>query len=178
MPDTLTAASVRLSALPRRTPTALDYRPDRAALDTLRDDLGVDALRKVRLFGTLSPLARADWALDAQCGATVVQPCVVSGEPVTTRIDVPVVRLWTESFEEPVDAETEMPEDDTVEPLPKSLDLLTLVRETLALALPDYPRSPDAAFDGHDTAPPDWDAAPEAENPFAALAPLRSPKED
>ena len=42
--------------------------------------------------------------------------------------------------------EVEMPEDDTVEPMPEVIDLAEVAAEALALALPLYPRAPGADF--------------------------------
>lgn len=168
------AKPIRLSSLPRTAATEVDLRPAAGPLEALRADLGLLGLRKVSLRGTLEPEGRTDWRLAATLGATVVQPCVVTLEPVTTRIDQPVERLYSAGFRFPAEAETEMPEDDTVEPLPEALDLMAVLRESLALALPDFPRADAAAFGGAETRPPG--AAPiedEAESPFAALSALK-----
>jgi uncharacterized metal-binding protein YceD (DUF177 family) len=72
----------------------------------------------------------------------VVQPCVVTLEPVTTRIEEPVERRFRAELPEPLPgAEVEMPEDDALEPLPETLDLGRVMTEALALAVPEYPRA-------------------------------------
>jgi uncharacterized metal-binding protein YceD (DUF177 family) len=104
----------------------------------------------------------------------VVQPCVVTAEPVTTRLDETVERRYLADLEEPTGEEAEMPEDDTLEPVPVVLDLSAVLAEALALALPIYPRAPGAALDEAVFAAPgiapmtDQDA-----KPLAALAALR-----
>jgi hypothetical protein len=47
-----------------------------------------------------------------------------------------------------------MPEDDTTEALPERLDLSAVMAEALALALPDYPRAPDAEMETGNSPPP------------------------
>ncbi len=88
-----------------------------------------------------------DWRLEAKLGATVVQPCVVTAEPVTTRIDDPVTRRYLAQMPEPQGDEVEMPEDDSAEPLPDVLDLSAVMAEALALALPLYLTSARCGID-------------------------------
>ena len=99
----------------------------------------------------------------------MVQTCVITQVPVTTRIDTPVTRLFLRKIPVIEAAETEMPDDDTVETLTPELDPGAVMAEALSIALPDYPRAdgariPDAYSD------PGSDERP---NPFAALAALR-----
>jgi uncharacterized metal-binding protein YceD (DUF177 family) len=47
---------------------------------------------------------------------------------------------------DPEGDEAEMPEDDTVEPMPEVIDLAEVAAEALSLALPLYPRAPGAEF--------------------------------
>jgi uncharacterized metal-binding protein YceD (DUF177 family) len=170
------AAKLRLSALSPKTPTAFDIVPDAEALADLRDRLDLSALRKVRLAGEIAPEGRHDWRLAAHLGATVVQPCAVTLEPVTTRIEEEVARRYLAEWHEAQEAEAEMPEDDTAEPLPEVVDLMAVLEEALSLALPAFPRAPGAELEQTRAAPPGaapLDDAQERENPFAALAALK-----
>ena len=97
---------------------AFELRPDEAARAETAKRLDLLALRKLTFAGQVTPTGARDLTLDAKLGATVVQPCVVTGEPVTTRIDVPVLRRYLAEMEEPEGDEVEMPEDDNAEPLP------------------------------------------------------------
>ena len=170
---------LRLSDLPQRRPTAARLVPDDGQLAMLAERLGVDALRKVVLDLALTPGPGRDWTLDGTLGATILQPCRVTTDPVTTRVDASVARRYSPDYAPPEDDEAEMPEDDTLEPLPATLDLGALLEEELALAIPPFPRA-----DGADTldltvAPPG--AVPltdEREKPFAGLAALRARMED
>ena len=112
----------------------------------MASELGIPGVKKLRFEGTLAPLGQRDWRLEATLGATVVQDCVVTLDPVTSRIDEAVSRSYLSDLHEITTGETEMPEDDTQEPLPETLDLAEVMIEALALALPPYPRSEGAAL--------------------------------
>lgn len=108
-------------------------------------------------------------------GATAVQACVVTLEPVTTRIDTEISRLYTAADEViPEASEIEMPDDDSVEPIPETLDLIDVLTEALAIALPDYPRAENAVLEqaqfAEDGVTPMTD---DDAKPFAALAALK-----
>ena len=102
-------------------PVAFDLRPDEATRSEIAARLDLLGLRKVSFAGEVAPAGSRDLQLEGKLGATVVQPCVVTGDPVTTRIDVPVVRRYLAEMEEPEGDEVEMPEDDSAEPLPASI---------------------------------------------------------
>ncbi|MDJ1007111.1 MAG: DUF177 domain-containing protein [Paracoccaceae bacterium] len=160
--------------LPSRAALRFSHTPDAAAIADIVELLELRSLRKVRLEGWLSPADREDWALDATLGATAVQSCVVTLEPVTTRIDARVARRYLAEAPISEDGETEMPEDDTVEALPELIDLQKVFSEALALALPDYPRAEGAELGAKDFPPPG--VAPltdDAVHPFAALKALK-----
>jgi len=121
-----------------------------------------------------SPIGQKDWALTAKLGATVVQDCVVTLEPVTTRIDEDVHRQYIADFVVSDAAEVEMDEDDTIEELPSTLDLVAVMIEALSLALPAFPRAPDASLDDAQfTEPGQAPMTDEDAKPFAGLGALR-----
>ena len=64
-----------------------EYTPSADDMQKMKEALGLSALKKLRFQGTLTPGPGRDWTLDAQLGATVIQPCRVTLLPVTTRID-------------------------------------------------------------------------------------------
>lgn len=145
-------------------------------MEELSTALDLVSLRKLRFEGVLSPHAATDWIVKARLGATVTQACVVTLDPVTTRIEEDVVwqlvRDWRE--EEPVGEEVEMPEDETRIPLGDEIDLMALMQEALALALPAYPRSADARAAEARVAPPGVAPLTDQEvKPFAGLAELK-----
>jgi uncharacterized metal-binding protein YceD (DUF177 family) len=118
-------------------------------------------------------------ALRATLEAVVVQPCSVTLAPVTTRIEEPVLRRYMPDLPMPdPGSETEMPEDDSLEPLPDAIDLAAVLAEALALALPPFPRAPGAAFGAAVFAPPGVAPLTDADaSPFAVLR-GRPPDED
>lgn len=170
----MTPHEIPLARLGRAQDTDIALEPDAAARQRMADDLSVRSVRKLRFTGRLTAVGKYDWHLRARLGATVVQDCVVTLEPVTTRIDVDVARDYVADMPEPTVEDFEIPEGDTPEPLPRTLDLMALASEALALALPDYPRAQgvelgQAVFAAPGVAPmTDEDA-----KPLAGLAALR-----
>lgn len=166
---------LRLADLPTRKATKVLYAPDAIQMGALAAELELTALRKLRLEGMLTPMGKTDWQLDARLGATVVQPCVVTLEPVTTRIDEDVRRRYIADWQPPTEAEAEMLEDETIEALPAALDLAQVAAEALTLAVPDFPRVEGAALDrvnyAEDGVIPLSD---EDVKPFAGLAALKA----
>ena len=122
-------------------PVAFELVPDAAALGDLASTLDLRGLRKLRFKGTLAPTGAKDLTLDATLGATVVQDCVVTGDPVTTRLEERVLRSFVWGMEMPTEDEVEMPEDDSAEPMPPEIDLEAVMAEALSLALPPWPRA-------------------------------------
>jgi uncharacterized metal-binding protein YceD (DUF177 family) len=164
---------LRTATLGGRKPTRFDFRPDAAQRNALALVLGISAIPALRFKGEVRPLGRSDLVLDARLEATVVQPCVISLAPVTTKIEAPVLRKYLRDFALPEDDESEMPEDDTSEPLPDSIDPGAVMTEALALALPDYPRAPGAVHGEAAVAPPGAVPLRDADlKPFAGLADL------
>lgn len=166
---------LRLAALSADRSHDFRLEPDAETRADLLKTLDLQGLRKLSFAGTLTPEDRADWRLQAHLGATVVQSCVVTLAPVTTRIETDIRRLYlARPAVIPEGDESEMPEDDTTEPLPETLDLVDVLTEALALALPDYPRAEGATLEQAQFAAPG--VAPmrdEDTKPFAALAALK-----
>ncbi len=185
-----------LAELRRAGGKAFALTPDPARLREIAEDLGLRQLRKLRFTGHISPQGTSDWRLEGQLGATVTQACSVSLDDVVTRIDTNVVRRYLADLPELTTEEAEMPEDDSIEPLPAKIDLFAVMLEALALALPDYPRSAQSlraeevmgsteggtedgehprvySADPPNTAPFDAPPTPKTTTPLAALQGLR-----
>lgn len=168
-------SSLRVADLSQNAPTAFDLAPDAAEMARIAEDLGLAGLRKLRFAGEIEAHGRRDWLLTGRLGATVVQPCVVTLDPVVTRIDTDVRRLFLAEMPEPEAAEVEMPEDDTLEPLGDRIDPGAVMREALALALPLYPRKQAADLgEAVFTEPGKRPLTDEDTRPFAGLADLRA----
>jgi len=165
---------LKLSDLATGKPTPFALAPDAAQRAAIAQALNIPKLRKLQFDGQLSPIGQKDWALTAKLGATVVQDCVVTLEPVTTRIDEDVHRQYIADFVVSDAAEVEMDEDDTIEELPSTLDLVAVMIEALSLALPAFPRAPDASLDDAQfTEPGQAPMTDEDAKPFAGLGALR-----
>ncbi|OAN84602.1 hypothetical protein A8B78_06905 [Jannaschia sp. EhC01] len=163
-----------LARLSRASDTEFSLEPDAETRKRIADALSLRGLKKLRFTGRLTAVGKYDWHLQGQLGATAVQECVVTLEPVTTRIDVEVERSYLENMPEPTVEDFEIPEDDTAEPLPQTLDLHDLMTEALALALPDYPRAEGVALgQAVFAAPGVKPMTDEDAKPLAGLAALR-----
>jgi len=175
LPAQVPAHVMRLGDLPARRATEALLEPGPQERAAIAAALGLTGLRKMRFAARLAPEGGRDWILDGTLGATVVQPCVVTLAPVSTRIDERVTRRYLAAFELPEGGtEVEMPEDDVSEPLPQTLDLYAVAIEALALALPQFPRSEEAAMaEARFAAPGIAPMTDEETRPFAGLADLR-----
>lgn len=163
------ARPIRVADLTARSPMPFDLVLEPEEIAALAADIGADAVRKLRFRGALTPKGQHDWVLTADMGATVVQPCVVTLAPVTTRIDEPVTRSFVAGLPVPDETEAEIPEDDTLEPLGPVIDPGLVLAEALALAMPLYPRAPGAGFDDVSFTPDGPAALDDRIRPFAAL---------
>lgn len=168
------STALRVADLPQNAPTVFEIRPEGETLTALAQELGLNALRKLRFAGEIRASGKRDWILQATLGATVVQDCVVTLEPVTTRIDQKVERRYLAGFEDPGEEEAEMPEDETSEALGSHIDPFAVMVEALSLAIPAYPRKDGEALgEAVFTAPGVAPMRDEDTKPFAALAALK-----
>ena len=167
-------SQLRIADLASRKPTRFALKPDAPARAALATSLNILEIRKLTLDGEIAPQGGRDWHLSGKLGATVVQACVVTLEPVVTRLDETFTRSYVSDFDVPDSGEVEMPEDDSVEAIPEILDLEALMAEALSLALPGFPRKDGAelgeAVYAQDGATPMTD---DDAKPFAGLSALR-----
>lgn len=130
--------------------TVIDIEADadeRAALARRFGLLALDSLTaKVGLTPVDGGLVRVHGALAAE----VTQACVVTLEPVTTRIEASFERLYgAEPPEEAGGLITDADTEEAPEPFTDgAVDVGEAVAEQLALELDPFPRAPGAAFDG------------------------------
>ncbi|MBN8633341.1 MAG: DUF177 domain-containing protein [Rhodobacterales bacterium] len=136
----------RTGGLSPRKPTRFSYRPDQQERAALADDLGLIALHALDLTGEVRPVGRDELLLEAMLTATADQACSITLAPVPAKVSEPVRRRYVAGLATPEGEETEMPEDDSLEPMPEVIDLAEIAAEALALALPLYPRAPGAEF--------------------------------
>lgn len=178
-PTTITADPVLFSrpvdveSIPKNGIFKFEEAPSEAELIRIKPFLGLLGLRKMRLTGEIMPLGKKGWEVSAMLGASVTQECVVTLEPVKTRIDVPVRVRFLPAEMIPEDRpETELDED--IEPLERVIDLGKIAIEALIMALPDYPRKENAALDVGSAIPDGAEPIRDEDlKPFAGLAGLK-----
>ena len=163
---------VRLDRLARRDAHGFELVPDAEARARIAAHLGARSVGKMRFEGEIEPAGAEGWRLCGSLGASVVQSCVVTLEPVKTRVDVEVARLY-QPMAAGAEVEVDPGEDEDVEDLPRTLDLGAVAVEELSLALPDYPRAEGAELEGAED-----DGDDDRPAPFAALAALRDKLEE
>lgn len=165
----------RVASLSARKPSRFNLVPTAAERAAMAAELDLLDLPAFALKGEIRPAGKADFALEAQMEARVVQPCSVTLQPVTTTISEPVARHYIKDYTPPEGDEVEIPEDDSLDALPDVIDVTAVALEALALALPLYPRAPgatlgEAVFAEPGTAP----LKDEDLRPFAGLADLKA----
>lgn len=166
--------ALRVADLPAGSPVMVEITAGDDERADLARKLDLVALRKLRFAGTIRPSGTRDWELVGRLGATVVQPCVATLQPVTTRIDTDVTRRYLADFKEPEETEIEMPADETAETLGSHIDPAQVMAEALALALPLYPRADGVDPVDINVTEAGKDAMTDADaKPFAGLAGLR-----
>ncbi|MGH1354079.1 MAG: YceD family protein, partial [Thalassovita sp.] len=164
--------SLRVADLPQSKPSYFELVPDAAALSAIAQELDLRGLRKLRFKGKITATGDRDWLLEANLGATVIQNCVVTLEPVTTRLEEPVIRRFLAALPEQTeeDEEIEMSEDDSIEALGAEIDPAAVMIEALALHLPLYPRAEGAVLGETLHTEPGKEALSDADlKPFAGL---------
>lgn len=156
---------------------------ERKALAKRFDLIALDSFKAEGTVRTLSDGRRA--VLDGHIVARVVQPCVVTLEPVAAEIDESFTVEYADDvasaeIQKEIDLDPDMP--DPPDPLEgEAIDVGEAAAEHLALALDPYPRAPGAelpgaaapqgaAGTGENPAKPEGSAA--ANSPFVALARL------
>lgn len=169
------STTIKFSELKPNSELDFEIRPEQGFLEELAERFELISLQKVILKARLRPKGKNDWKLSGRLGASVVQSCVVTLDPVTTRIEEPFSRTFLSEWELPEEAEAEMPEDETLEPIPEVLDLLQMLSEVLALVIPPYPRKEGVELETSQFSAPG--IAPMTDDdakPFAGLAELKS----
>lgn len=129
----------------------IEARPDeRAALAQRFDILAINHLRA---GGVIRPQASGRVKLEGHLSAEVVQTCVITLEPVTAVIDVPLERLYgfdvTEHIESGIkevflDLADDFPAETLIDDI---VDVGAAAAEQLALELDLYPRKAGAVFE-------------------------------
>lgn len=164
---------LRRTALAQRKPTRFTLTPDASELQAIAQALGIDSIKHASFKGEIRPKGRADFALVGDLDATVVQACIITLAPVTTNLRESVTRFYVADWQEPEAEESEVPEDDSAEPLGDEIDVGAVMIEALALALPQYPRAKGAELGSFVAAPSGAEPLTDEKiRPFSGLADL------
>ncbi len=116
------------------------YQPGDEELAELAANNGWRKLEIDEFGGELTPNEEG-WELNAHLLGTLTQFCVISGAPVKFALNLELERIYHSQMPElPKDLALEDDTDVNIEPLPKLLDLNTLISEEILLEAPDYPR--------------------------------------
>jgi len=138
---------------------------------------GLSEVRSLTAEVTVSRVAGGAFAVDGRVAATIVQPCVVTLEPVEQSFAEPIALQLVEEGS-PLAPPPPKPGSETlVDDGPGAdvisgsvVDLGAIVLEHFALGIDPYPRAPGAAL------PPEVaDPDASADSPFAVLAGLSKP---
>lgn len=138
-PDPLTHR-LRVAHLNPRAANDFALRPGPEARAAIAAELDLLQLPQLEFQGRITAEGGDGWLLQGRLRARVVQPCVVTLAPVSTRLDEDIRRRYSPHLAAPESDEVEMP-DETLEPLGQFIDLSAVMIEALALALPEYPRA-------------------------------------
>jgi len=166
---------ISLKGIPKTKHVPFDITFTENDMSQVAAILSALSVKKMRISGKISPLDKKDWLLSATVGATVTQSCVVTLDPVQTRVDAPIELKYVADYEtENAESVTEMAVDEMVEPLSEEIDLVNIAIEAIALALPDYPRSENASLETAVFAEPGVKPMTDEDTkPFASLASLK-----
>ena len=165
---------IAVSDLDIGAPVEFTVRPTPDDLTRIAEFIGATAASKTRLVAKLTMHRDGSVDLAGSLGATVQQACVVTFAPVRTRIEEPVERRFVVEQPDLPDEHQMAEDDDVIENLGKYIDLGAILVEDLALALPPFPRAPDAELQIQNFSAPGIDPMTDEDaKPFAALAELR-----
>ncbi|BCW89118.1 hypothetical protein sos41_22730 [Alphaproteobacteria bacterium SO-S41] len=152
-----------------------------AELLTLAAWLGIPRVFALRADLEVERVSSSEVAVSGTFFADVELTCGVSLEDFRQKLDGPVSgrfrkpdgRAPKHEAEEAAEIVIDLDTEEPGEWRPQGVDLGGLIAEELSLALPEFPRKPDATLDLTEAAAPD-----EKPNPFAVLTRLKTPPRD
>ncbi len=168
-------AEMTATSLDTRCPSCFVLAPDKASRLWIAEDLDVLDVLYLRFSGQIATVDQThEWRLAARLSSRVVQRCILSLEPVRCIIETQVERRYL-GGQAAVLPGTDgcIPDDLSVEPLPPIIDLYEIVRETLILEMPEYPRKSTAETFVHSTSCLEDEGQEMNKKPFAMLGKLR-----
>lgn len=164
----------RTTALSHRKPTRFRWVAPEEARRALARELDLPAIAHLSVEGEIRPEGAQDFRLEARLSAQVTQACGITLAPVPATLEEAVLRRYQAGWADPAGEDVEMPEDDSLEPMPAVIDIAAVAAEALVLALPPYPRAPGAELGEAVYAAPGIEPLRDEDlRPFAALARLQ-----
>lgn len=175
------------------------YEANEAECASLAERFGITAVRNLEADAVLRRKGRNDLIrLEGRFTAEVVQPCVVTLEPVTEAVEESFeLRFTLDPRKAQGESETSGAPDVVIDPEaedppelvdPGGIDVGEVIAQQLSVAINPYPRLPGATLEqevlsaGPDAAKAEGTEAeeekPAKENPFAVLKTLKSGKKD
>ena len=170
---------VRFSELNQSKPFEFHFMLSNQKVSDLIKRLDLLDLKKVSLFGILSPININEWTLKAELRATAKQKCVISFNPVQTIVHEKINRTFSSSVLKnnlAVDDDGASPVvfDDTLHEFNDEIDLADIIFEELTLTLPLYPKLEGAELGSYSVTEPGVKPLTEENlKPFAQLSELR-----
>jgi uncharacterized metal-binding protein YceD (DUF177 family) len=147
-------------------------------LTSLAEILGVTTCERLGVQYTIHGISDGTFRMSGRLRARVVQPCVISLEPVAQDIDEQIgIDFWpADQMPTPPKGEIDLNADDadTQPIIDGQIDVGMIAFDVLAAAVDLYPRVPGVTFEWEDKTA---DGAPVGKvNPFAVLAQLKDAK--
>ncbi|MEM1346029.1 MAG: DUF177 domain-containing protein [Pseudomonadota bacterium] len=177
------AETLEIARLDGAAPTTLTRRIEDTEAEATARYLGAVSVEGLAFDGEIAPWGGRGWRLRGRVSARIVQECVITLEPVVTRLDTEIERTYLPAVDlvedDPEPGPQEMGPEDGPEPFTETIDLAAAIVETLQLGLDPYPRAPGASLGQHvHTAPGIEALTDESVKPFAKLAALKRARED
>lgn len=135
--------------LSRRHDYPFAIEADAAERAALARFLGVDRVERLAFEGTVSAAGEDGWTVRGRLAAVLGQTCVVTLEPVETRHDAELERLYLPAGQliEAHEVTVDIDEADEPDPYTNAIDPAALAVESLALRIEPYPRKEGAALE-------------------------------
>ena len=175
MSNIIMSQEIELAQLTKNKEINFEFTSTLVFESKLKKQLNLLNLDKLKFAGVLKPLKKSDWRMCATLGATVEQSCVLTLEPVTTRIDANFIRDFQTISAPSVSKITpNITFDDTEEIVRDVIDLCSVLHEVLSLELPDYPKIENINVLQTEFGPPGTSPlTDETSKPFAILSSFR-----
>ena len=157
---------IDVETLPVKGPYCGALVADDPELAALSDRFGFVEIDRLDVSVEIARVGPDTWDVKGRLQARLVQPCIVTGDPVPETVDFDIEERYVRASYE--DEEVVVGLDDSEPLVDGSIELGEMVAQSLALAVNAWPRTVDA---------PDEFKAGDVEDahPFASLGSLKMP---